>query len=171
MHAATSMTFLFIGILSASQGKAKTEEVDQLEGAWKLVAIETGGIDLFENKMMDRNENYTFRFENCKVFSKKRCDKEMEVSSYSLPKSEKDKPKPIDFKPKDAENCNRPLKGIYIIEKDELKVAISVERLGFNVAPRDEKGRPGSERPKSFDSTQMPAKDENVILLKMKRIK
>jgi uncharacterized protein (TIGR03067 family) len=159
--------------LSASQAKPKTEQDDQLKGTWKLVTVEACGIDLFENKMLDKNEDFTFRVENRKIFRKKPCNKEMEISSFSLPKSKSDKSKPIDFEYKDVENGKSLIKGIYRIEKDEFTVAISMANLGVVVAPREENRKtvPGSERPKSFDSTELPAKNENVILLTMKRVK
>jgi uncharacterized protein (TIGR03067 family) len=169
MHTAASMAFIFVGLLSTSHEKVKAQE-GELEGTWKVIAIEQGGVDLFEVKMVE-DKNYIFRFENGKLFGKEESKKEAEMYSYSFPKAKEDGQKPIDFKAKDVEEGKRPFKCIYSIEKDNLKVAISVERLGLIVAPHEENGLPGSERPKSFDSTEKPAKGENVIVLKMKRLK
>jgi uncharacterized protein (TIGR03067 family) len=173
MLIATPMAFLFLDLLSTLQAKPKLEEDDQLKGPWKLVTVEAGGIDLFENKMLDKNEDFTFRLEKGKIFRNKPCNKEMEISSFSWPKSKSKGPTPIDFEYKDVGNGKSLIKGIYRIVKDEATVAISMAHLGVFVAPREENRKtvPGSERPKSFDSTELPAKDENVILLKMKRIK
>jgi uncharacterized protein (TIGR03067 family) len=160
-------------VLFKLRRKPKTEEGDQLKGTWKLVSVEVGLVDLFENKMLDKNEDFTFRLEDGKIFRKKPCNKEQEISLFFLPKSKSKEPTQVDFEFKDDKNEKNLIKGIYRIEKDELTVAISMRNLGVFVAPREENRKtvPGSKRPKSFDSTEYPAKDENVILLKMKRIK
>lgn len=173
---AVTVVSLLMALLCAADQKVAENDFDRLKGTWKLFEIETGGLSLIDNEMVDKREEYAIRFEDGNVYLKSRGKKETKLCTLSLPGSERDKPKQLDLHYKSLEG-KRPesVKGIFAIEKDELKIALSLKNIGFLVAAapqeRNRKGGPGKERPKSFDSTIIPGKGENVLLVRLKRVR
>jgi uncharacterized protein (TIGR03067 family) len=147
---ATLAAVVFVSVIVAADDDAKAE-MQKLEGAWKVVSFEAGGMKVdpgkgAPEKIVIKNGKATF-FAGGKEIPHLR-----EVRLDLDPKA---KPKAINL----VRGENETLPCIYEVTANELKLGMPMAR---------EKGDPGAPapRPKSFDT-----KDKPFVVLTTERIK
>lgn len=123
-------------------GTGHAQNTNPLGGAWIVVSTTNGGEDDTQLK------NHTATFVDGKVTFKSKEGK-VYVAAYTLDASKK--PATIDLVPADGAHKGMTLKGIFVLDKSELKLCV---------------GKEGEDRPTAFSSKA----GEQTVLLSLKKV-
>jgi uncharacterized protein (TIGR03067 family) len=131
--------FLLI-VVGLMMGVDDKKEGDQLKGTWNITALSVGG-----NSPPEVKGSFAFDGKEMKI----KLGEQDHHGEYKLDASKK--PKEIDVTPGDGPQAGKLMRGIYSINKDELKLCLA---------------HADQDRPKSFDNP-----GDNVILVTLKKAK